>query len=253
MPIAFEGRVGEYEKVDFAVLRTKLGRGFTGWVAERGEPLLIADANADPRGSTIPGTDDVDESMLVVPMRYDERIVGTITLSKLGLHQFDDEDLRLLTILADQAATALESVRLLARSQALAAELQRLLDMSSDLANSLEPRTVADLIAPYPSDALRIHPISTRVNAVKNDDPALLEPVEQAHTDEGPEPVPDEMLTVMEFAPKGSMRGTPHLPGTREFFTCLRGRVTIFVATFITWSSSRNATSVSSSLPRRST
>jgi transcriptional regulator with XRE-family HTH domain len=45
-----------------------------------------------------------------------------------------------------------------------------------------------------------------------------------------PEPVPEEMLTIMEFAPKGSMRGTPHLPGTREFFTCLRGRVTIFVA-----------------------
>ncbi|HYX11945.1 MAG TPA: GAF domain-containing protein, partial [Candidatus Acidoferrum sp.] len=156
VPIAFEGRVGEYEKVDFAVLRTKLGRGFTGWVAERGEPLLIADANADPRGSTIPGTDDVDESMLVVPMRYDERIVGTITLSKLGLHQFDDEDLRLLTILADQAATALESVRLLARSQSLAAELQRLLDMSSDLANSLEPRTVADLIARHLAGAMDV-------------------------------------------------------------------------------------------------
>jgi quercetin dioxygenase-like cupin family protein len=26
------------------------------------------------------------------------------------------------------------------------------------------------------------------------------------------------------------MRGTPHLPGTREYFTCLSGRVTIFVA-----------------------
>ena len=45
-----------------------------------------------------------------------------------------------------------------------------------------------------------------------------------------PEPVPEEMLTVMRFVPKGSMRGTPHLPGTREFFTCLSGRVTIFVA-----------------------
>jgi transcriptional regulator with XRE-family HTH domain len=44
-----------------------------------------------------------------------------------------------------------------------------------------------------------------------------------------PEPVPQEILTIMEFAPKGSMRGTPHLPGTREFFTCLTGRVTIFV------------------------
>ena len=45
-----------------------------------------------------------------------------------------------------------------------------------------------------------------------------------------PEPVPEEMLTVMDFAPDGAMRGTPHLPGTREFFTCLAGAVTIFVA-----------------------
>jgi transcriptional regulator with XRE-family HTH domain len=45
-----------------------------------------------------------------------------------------------------------------------------------------------------------------------------------------PEPVPEEMLSVMEFAPRGAMRGTPHLPGTREFFTCLGGQVTIFVA-----------------------
>jgi diguanylate cyclase (GGDEF)-like protein len=156
VPIAFEGTVGAYEKVDFAVLRTKLGLGFTGWVAQHGEPMLIRDANADPRGSTIPGTDDVDESMLVVPMRYDERIVGTITLSKLGLNQFDAEDLRLLTILADQAATALESVRLLARSQDLAIELRRLLDMSSDLANSLEPRTVADLIARHVAGAMGV-------------------------------------------------------------------------------------------------
>ena len=33
----------------------------------------------------------------------------------------------------------------------------------------------------------------------------------------------------MDFAPGASMRGTPHLPGTREFFTCLGGRVSIFV------------------------
>ena len=96
VPIAFEGRVGTYEDVDMSLLRTKLGEGFTGWVAANGEPLLIDDANADPRGATIPGTDDVDESMLCVPMRYDERIIGVITLSKLGLRQFDADDLRLL-------------------------------------------------------------------------------------------------------------------------------------------------------------
>ncbi|HEY1393801.1 MAG TPA: cupin domain-containing protein [Methylibium sp.] len=45
-----------------------------------------------------------------------------------------------------------------------------------------------------------------------------------------PEPVPDELSSVMDFAPGAVMGGTPHLPGTREFFTCLDGRVTLFVA-----------------------
>jgi transcriptional regulator with XRE-family HTH domain len=45
-----------------------------------------------------------------------------------------------------------------------------------------------------------------------------------------PEPVPDEMMEVMDFAPGAVMGGTPHLPGTREFFTCLEGRVRILVA-----------------------
>jgi diguanylate cyclase (GGDEF)-like protein len=154
VPIAFEGRVGEYEKVDFALLRTKIGRGFTGYVAQHGGALLVNDANADPRGATIPGTDDVDESMLVVPMRYDERTIGVITLSKLGINQFDDEDLRLLTILADQAATALESARLLARGQALALELRQLVDMGSALSASLDPVQVADLIAMHMATSL---------------------------------------------------------------------------------------------------
>jgi transcriptional regulator with XRE-family HTH domain len=45
-----------------------------------------------------------------------------------------------------------------------------------------------------------------------------------------PEPVPEEILTVMDFAPDSAMRGSPHLPGTREYFTCLDGCVSIVVA-----------------------
>ena len=156
VPIAFEGTVGAYEQVDLELLRCRLGEGFTGWVAQHGRPLLVRDANGDARGATIPGTDDVDESMLVVPMRYDEATVGVITLSKLGLDQFDEDDLRLLTILADQAATAVESARLLARSQDLASELRRLLDMSAELSESLDPRQVADLMAAHLAQAMGV-------------------------------------------------------------------------------------------------
>jgi XRE family transcriptional regulator, regulator of sulfur utilization len=45
-----------------------------------------------------------------------------------------------------------------------------------------------------------------------------------------PEPVPDEVMEVMDFEPGAVMGGTPHLPGTREFFTCLAGRVNLMVA-----------------------
>jgi transcriptional regulator with XRE-family HTH domain len=45
-----------------------------------------------------------------------------------------------------------------------------------------------------------------------------------------PEPVPDEMMEVLDFAPGAVMAGTPHLPGTREFFTCLDGSVNLTVA-----------------------
>jgi diguanylate cyclase (GGDEF)-like protein len=156
VPIAFEGAVGAYEQVDFELLRCHLGEGFTGWVAEHGVPILIGDANVDPRGATIPGTDDVDESMLVVPMAYDGVTVGVITLSKLGLDQFDVEDERLLLILADQAATALQTTRLLTRSQALAGELRRLLYMSAELSQSLDSRQVATVMADHFASAMGV-------------------------------------------------------------------------------------------------
>ena len=34
------------------------------------------------------------------------------------------------------------------------------------------------LLKPYPAERMRAYPISTRVNSVKNDDAAVLEPVE---------------------------------------------------------------------------
>lgn len=156
VPIAFEGKVGEYEIVDWDVLRVKIGEGFTGWVAAHGTPLCIPDANADPRGAQIPGTDMVPESMLVVPLRHNEAVTGVITLSKLGLGQFDDDDLQVLTILADQAATALESARLLSRTESMAVELRRLLEMSQELSQTLDPKQVGALIARHLAVALGV-------------------------------------------------------------------------------------------------
>ena len=46
---------GAYDQVDWDLLRVTVGQGFTGWVAEHHEPLLVGDANRDPRGMTVIG------------------------------------------------------------------------------------------------------------------------------------------------------------------------------------------------------
>jgi putative SOS response-associated peptidase YedK len=55
---------------------------------------------------------------------------------------------------------------------------------------------VADLIAPYPSEAMTFYPVSTRVNNVRHDDAALIESAEPiaADADDGevPPPAPEQ-------------------------------------------------------------
>jgi putative SOS response-associated peptidase YedK len=52
---------------------------------------------------------------------------------------------------------------------------------------------VADLIAPYPPEAMAYYPVSSRVNAVRNDDASLIEPITQAERDPAEsEPPPPE-------------------------------------------------------------
>jgi putative SOS response-associated peptidase YedK len=45
--------------------------------------------------------------------------------------------------------------------------------------------TAKGLLAPYPEGALTAYPISTRVNAVKNDDPSILEPLDTGAAGDG--------------------------------------------------------------------
>jgi putative SOS response-associated peptidase YedK len=45
-----------------------------------------------------------------------------------------------------------------------------------------------DLLAPWPGEGLRVYPVSTRVNAVRNDDAALCEPIAEATAPSKPPP-----------------------------------------------------------------
>jgi diguanylate cyclase (GGDEF)-like protein len=153
-PVAFTDRLlgdGDFREA----LRVDIGEGsFTGWVAENGEAILANDALNDPRGLTIEGTDDIEESMLVVPMLFEGRTVGVIALSKLGNNQFSSDDLQTMTIFAGYAAQAMANAgayeRLELQSAELARQLQsqrRLLEINERLLSSLDRADVLETIA----------------------------------------------------------------------------------------------------------
>ena len=121
-----QGQVGEYTDETPEQLQVKLGQGITGWVAEHRVAQNLPDAAKDPRANTIAGTeDDLDESMLLAPMVFEDQVLGVLVLSKLGLRQFSDDDLRLLVIYASFAAQAMANADATERLQAQSAAYER--------------------------------------------------------------------------------------------------------------------------------
>jgi diguanylate cyclase (GGDEF)-like protein len=112
LPIAWRGDLGPYLDEGAEELQSKFGEGITGRVAETGQSLLIPNALEIEWAVTIPGTDDIEESMIAVPLKYGARVIGVVVISKLGIGQFDEDDVRLLEVLGGHASVALENARL---------------------------------------------------------------------------------------------------------------------------------------------
>jgi PAS domain S-box-containing protein len=144
MPIAFRGEIFyEYEHETLEELIAEVGDGITGWVAEHRTSVLTPDARLVPFAVRIEGTDDLLESMLAVPMTVGDELQGVIVLSSLGYGQFDEEDQRLLEVLASHAAIAVQNAKLLQAEREAAETSSALLDLSKKLT---QLRSVGDIL-----------------------------------------------------------------------------------------------------------
>ena len=105
LDMKFAVRYGE----DATSKRVKLGQGLVGWAAEHKEPVLVSDVSKDPRYlNLVPDA----RSELVIPMLIKDRCIGVFDLESPELDAFTKEHKELLTLLASQAAVAIENARL---------------------------------------------------------------------------------------------------------------------------------------------
>lgn len=96
-------------------IRLKIGEGISGWVAQNKEPVLVEDCSNDPRFYKKADQESgfKTRSMICVPLIFRKRVLGTIqVLNKTNERNFNEEDLKIFQIMADQAAIAIENARL---------------------------------------------------------------------------------------------------------------------------------------------
>jgi two-component system, NarL family, sensor kinase len=93
-----------------------LGEGIAGWVAKHAQPAVVPDKWKDSRYRYIPELRGQDfTSMVSVPMLVRGRVVGVLNVHSRAARNYDDDDLVLLTQVANLMARAIENARLYRR------------------------------------------------------------------------------------------------------------------------------------------
>jgi sigma-B regulation protein RsbU (phosphoserine phosphatase) len=89
--------------------RIKVGEGLVGYAALHKEPVLVPDVSIDPRYLNL--VEDA-RSELVIPLLLKDRCIGVFDLESPELDAFTKTHVEILTLLASQAAVAIENARL---------------------------------------------------------------------------------------------------------------------------------------------
>jgi signal transduction histidine kinase len=126
------------------------GHGLLGVLIHDARPLRVPVIADDPRSVGFPPNHPPMRSLLGVPITGRGRVFGDLYLTdKDGGGPFDDEDERVLTVLASQAAVAVENARLHDEAERAAQELRRfeVLEDRERIAKELHDGVIQSLFA----------------------------------------------------------------------------------------------------------
>lgn len=161
-PVAL-GEVGEKIKK----IELPIDKGIAGWVAARGEPLIVPDAYRDARFN--PKVDRETgfrtRSILAAPLKVKDRIIGVAeVINREDGKAFDEDDLDLFSTFCRQVAMAIEN----ARMHQLELENQRI-EQQLEAAKSIQQSFMPDDCPTSPDGKFQVAARSIEASSVGGD------------------------------------------------------------------------------------
>ncbi|MEW6084400.1 MAG: GAF domain-containing protein [Chloroflexota bacterium] len=153
------------------VTRIPRDKGLSGHVISTGEPVLIHDREkAEAFGAVRFGKPDTPYSILAVPMTLSGKTIGMLSAQSYQANVYTEEDLQILSTLANQAAVAIQNGRLFKETQRLAQELeQRVIERTAQLQREQQNTETLLRILTEVSSSLDLDRALNRTLALLND------------------------------------------------------------------------------------
>ena len=125
----------EVQKRNRPFLEAILPRGLVAWVKTYRESVLVKDTREDERWDSDERdpTASRSRSAMAVPIQLPEQLIGVLTITAIPSDYFDESDLAMLRVIADQAAFAISNARLFQVEQ----RRQRLADTLTTVARTI--------------------------------------------------------------------------------------------------------------------
>jgi|GEM_PF-1483593 len=131
--LTFKGAYGLSQKA-FEETCDVVGSSIAGRVVKTGKPIIANDIPNNPHFYNPAAADEGWLAIMSTPLQIGGKIIGTLDIhSKSNCYAFDADDLQILSLMANQAAIAIENVRLFQQTSRRASALEGLHRTSLDI------------------------------------------------------------------------------------------------------------------------
>ncbi|MEW6233691.1 MAG: cache domain-containing protein, partial [Chloroflexota bacterium] len=144
--LRFEIFIDKGQALEKFTRRIADGGGLTGWIVQTRKPLLIRDMQVEKPPVEAITVGEPTRSWLGLPLLFQERVVGVLSVQSYEPDAFDEADLRMLETAGNQIAMAVENSRLYAEVRQQVKELGALLKGSEAIVRVTDLNAILDVV-----------------------------------------------------------------------------------------------------------